>query len=310
MKFLCAIVIVMIVTMVPVLPVYADNIVHQGCLDGYLVLVEIISVDPFEPAPDSFYSGDPTVKYVYKPIGRILEVYSGPDTLLGKDLNLASPLVGMRKPDDLIHMYLNYDGVHPEAQSPVGAHAVIAVMSAKDLDSNNIMTLSRNAFGFPYRSVFFRSHPSANNIFYHRQYPEVVTAAKKWGAIVKGFNETANKADRISYLKRMIHNELPIVAVTGVHLIMRQYPNEASKYFDDIILREDTPFLARLAIDHEFCIARGQEWVKGGQIKLSELLAKEAEGNDVRLELLYFRNEMIFEYGSWSSRARRSPEHP
>lgn len=119
-----------------------------------------------------------------------------------------------------------------------------------------------------------------------------------WAESIKRFNGIKDANDRIAYLKQVICSENPLLAVTAVHLFKRFYPQEAEKYFDEIILAPGVPVYARLAMDHEFCLSRGQAWVNGKQKELEPILEKEAPEMPEGTGLLSFRKQMI-DNGSW-----------
>jgi len=130
--------------------------------------------------------------------------------------------------------------------------------------------------------------------------PEQFEKRLSWAEKIKHFNDIKEDEDRIVLLKQSIQNENPLIAVSAVHLFSRFYPAAAEEYFDEIILAPETPFHARLAIDHEFCLSRGQAWVGGKQKELESILDKESSAipEGMGTSLLGFRKQMI-QNGSW-----------
>lgn len=260
--------------------------------DGYLALIEVVSVEKLDP---SEVGQEHVIKtdLVHNPIGKVLEVYIGPEGLVDSSFPLTPPPHMKGKPEELTHTNLGFDGVFPEKSLPIGSKAVVNLHLRKDFNPRN---RNFNPFRFPDRSIFYIYYGSGlgfNNIgsggFENRL---------ELGKAIRHFNKIDEIDEQIAYLKQSIYNENPLLSVSAVHLLKRYYPQLAEEYFDEIILEPNTPFHTRLAIDHEFCLSRGQAWVSGKQKELEPILEKEASEASKGTRLLSFRKQMI-DNGSW-----------
>lgn len=260
--------------------------------DGYLVLIELVSVaklDPSEVGPEHIIKKG----LVHQPIGKVIEVYVGPEEIVGSLFPMTPPPHLEGQPEDLTHTDLAFDGVFHKKTIPVGSRALINLHYRENFDP---MSQKFNPFDLPDRSVFYTLYGSS--FAFDTGHPALFKTRFDWAEAIKQFNRIEEGDDRIVFLKEAIHSENPLLAVSAVHLLNRFYPQSAEEYFDEIVLAAETPFYARLAIDHEFLLSRGQAWVKDKQKELESILGKEASSVSNGEFLLSFRKQMI-DNGSW-----------
>lgn len=261
--------------------------------DGNLALVEIVKAEPFDASLDKSYvvASKPRVHNL---IGSVNEIYDGAESLLNTQFPMTPPPRYLGDPEKLTHDQLSFEGVADANRINVGAKGILILFHRKDIDP---MKPNFNPYRFPDRSIFFALLAKPGFTF-DNVLPEFFSTQKSWAEAIKQFNTIEDDNDRIAYLKQAIRSENPLLAVTAVHLFKRFYPQEAEKYFDEIILAPGVPVYARLAMDHEFCLSRGQAWVNGKQKDLEPILEKEAPEVPEGTGLLSFRKQMI-DNGSW-----------
>lgn len=259
---------------------------QPNVFDGNLALIEVVSVEKLDPSQAKGYVINTDL--VHNPIARVIEVYDGAVDLINKSFPFTPPPYLTGEPNMLTHSDLGFDGVVPAKNFSVGDRAVLTLYYRKDFD---IMKKHYNPYNFPDKSVFFTLH--APGFAFEKAWPDRFKRRLEWAEAIKRFNSINDDAERITYLKQSIQNDNPLLAVTAVHLLKRFYPTKAIDHFDKIIFAPGTPVYARLAIDHEFCLSRGQTWVNGKQKELEPILEKEAPEVPEGKGLLSFRKQMI-----------------
>lgn len=261
-------------------------------IDGYLALVELVSVEEIDP---SEVGAEHIIKtgLVNNPIGKVLEVYTGPEYIVGSLFPMTPPPHLEGEAEDLTHTDVSFDGVFQGRKLPIGSKAVLNLHFRRDFDPRK---QDFNPFGFPDRSIFFVLYGSGFG--FDNTWTDLFNRRLDLAKAIKRFNGIEEDDDRVAFLKQSVQNEAPLLSVSAVHLLKRFYPETAEEYFDEIIFAPGTPFFARLAIDHEFCLSRGQIWVNGKQKQLESILEKEASEVTEGSRLLSFRKQMI-ENGSW-----------
>ena len=264
----------------------------SNLFNGYLALVEVVSIEKLDP---SMAGEEHVIKtdLAHNPVGKVLEVYVGPEHLVGSLFPLTPPPHLKGNPKELTHTYISFDGVFSEKALPVGSKAVLNLHLREDFDPRQ---RNFNPFSFPDRSMFYIFYGAGFG--FDNTWPEIFGSRLEWAKAIKRFNGIKEEEDHITFLKQSIHDENPLLAVSGVHLLKRFYPETAREYFDEIILVPGTPVYARFAIDHEFCLSRGQIWVNGKQKQLEPILEKEASEVPEGSRHLSFRKQMIGN-GSW-----------
>ncbi len=264
----------------------------KSTFDDPLVLIEVVSVEPFDSSNDDRFVVK-SKERVHQAIGKVIDVFDGPLNLVGKTFPLASPLYteGTREPESLTPNVLEFEGISDKQLLPVGSRMVLPVMRIEDYNYAKY-----NHFGFPDRSVFFLLFGTGFQL--DKVMPDRFDRRLDWAKAIKRFNGIEEDEDRVTFLKKSIRNENPLLSVSAVHLLKRYFPQLAEEYFDEIILASGTPFHARLAIDHEFCLSRGQAWVSDKQKELEPILEREAAEALKGTRLMSFRKQMI-DNGSW-----------
>lgn len=260
--------------------------------DDPLVLIEVVSVQPFDSSKDDRFVVK-TKDRVHEAIGKVVDVFDGPEDLVGETFPLASPpyTVMERGPESLTPNVLEFEGVADKNLLPVGARMVLPVMRIKDYNY-----AKQNHFGFPDRSVFFTIIGTGFQL--DKVLPEQFKKRLDWAEAIKHFNMLGGEDDRMAYLKDSIRSENPLLAVTAVHLLKRYDPQDAEEYFGKIVLDPGVSVYARIAMDHELCLSLGQTWIDGRQEELEPILQEEAAEVSDGQRLLSFRKQMI-ENGSW-----------
>jgi len=254
--------------------------------DGYLALVEVVSVEQLDPSKAEGH----VIKtgLVHNPIGKIIEVFEGPIDLVGTSFPLTPPPYITAEPNTLTHSHLSFDGVVPEKNLPIGGRAVLTLHHRKDFNPDQS---NHNPYNFPDQSVFFMLHGSGFAL--DKTWPELFQRRLAWAEAIKRYNAFETEKERVVFLKNALRSENSLLAVSAVHLFKRFYPREALDHFDDIILAPGVSIYARLAIDHELCLTRGQAWVEGKQKELDQALENETLDVPEAKEILGFRRQMI-----------------
>jgi hypothetical protein len=281
--------ITMLVTALAVRPVCAEG---SQVFDAYLTLIEIDSTEPFDASGKNGYTVKSKAR-VHNVIAKVIKVFDGPSDLLNKKFPLTPPPYLEGSPDELTHDQLSFEGVADANKLSVGSTAVQVLYYRKDFNPRD---RNFNPFSFPDRSVFYILY--GNGIVLDTVWLELFELRLDWAKAINQFNGIEEDEDRVAFLKQSIQNENPLLSVSAVHLLKRYFPQLAEEYFDEIILASGTPFHARLAIDHEFCLSRGQAWVSDKQKELEPILEREASEASMGTRLLSFRKQMI-DNGSW-----------
>ena len=281
--------ITMLVTALAVRPVCAEG---SQVFDAYLTLIEIDSTEPFDASGKNGYTVKSKAR-VHNVIAKVIKVFDGPSDLLNKKFPLTPPPYLEGSPNELTHDQLSFEGVADANKLSVGSTAVQVLYYRKDFNPRD---RNFNPFSFPDRSVFYILY--GNGIVLDTVWLELFELRLDWAKAINQFNGIEEDEDRVAFLKQSIQNENPLLSVSAVHLLKRYFPQLSEEYFDEMILASGTPFHARLAIDHEFCLSRGQAWVSDKQKELELILEREASEASMGTRLLSFRKQMI-DNGSW-----------
>jgi hypothetical protein len=262
---------------------------------GFVVLAELHSVGDMDTAYDARFPG--RFAMVHNPNVRIADVYLGPTDLVGQEFPLVPHGVAPRAADELTTLGY-WEGRMAKAEFQPGLRMVLFVVRAKDygpppdnpdhpIYHQHSLT---NFLHVPYRSVFYRLY---QGMVFERPDTERFEMMKEWGEAMRSFSKIEASQQRTTILKEQVRSRNPLVAVTAVHLFKRLYPDEALTFFDQNVLEPGIDFHARLAIDQELCLERGQQWLQSKRLQLTPLLEQEAQEVREGKNLLKFREDMI-----------------
>lgn len=266
----------------------------EQLFDGHLALVEIVEAHPVNPDQKK----EPGVQYLlHKMVGKVIEVYDGSSDIIGVQFPLATPRYHLGKPEEMT-FFGDFEGVAASDHVDVGSRVVTTFLHRRDYDVNN---RNFNPWRFPYRSIFFPLNERPDLLYFDTWTPEFHTIHKEWGTWIKSLNTLEEQELRIAHMKSGIASENSLIAISAVHLFKRLYPDDADLHFLKIIFSPGTRFLARLAIDHEFCLSNEKDWVAGGQKQLQPILFEQSKHEDQGEEHLQFR-ELMLANGSWFGR--------
>lgn len=270
----------------------------------HLVRIEITGSQSYIPPKDSYYHRAHRIEDLVLLQGTILEVYNGPENLVGQSVSLGSLLASQNIPT-LILAY-NYDGITLKGKEPIGAQTIVPVVY---LAHENDYANSRDVFldEFPDRSVFSRAHPASRTIIWNREvghvsyYPNVYNTTMEWALDIKHYNSLSTDENRKAILLDFMQKENPLTSVSAVHILFRDYQTFAMRVAQEYIYRDSVLVPAKVAIDHELTSRMKSSWIEGGQTKISNIFNQilEVSTNQNQKDLIAFRDEMV-DRGYWT----------
>lgn len=231
-------------------------------ISGTLTRCEIKSFKEFNP------DDHPNRRYplpnllVQDIILSIKDIYYGEDIKIGSEFRYASHGMKARKDlSDLTTLGFDYDTGNKEVMKK-DIELICLVIQAKNFGpppANGIQNQfpMEHFMKCPKYSIFYVLFEPL--IFETERHPGYYKVHSEWANALKRF-EAVEKEDRLKELVAFVEGKNPLLAVHGVHLLARFYPQEIEPRFVPWLLSGKLTPEACLAIDQELCLKNGQEW--------------------------------------------------